>query len=358
MSFAHELEILRQEINDIDKEMIDLISQRAELVQKIGSLKEQNKTEAYAANREKIILERLETLNRGPLTNDNLKAIFREIISACLSLEKPLRVAYLGPEATFTHQAALSQFGQAPQYIQIPTIDGIFGEVEQRRCDYGVVPIENSTEGSIFKTLDMFIETPLQICAEIALGVSLYLLSSTNKIEEIRQIYSHPQALAQCSRWLSNNLPDVPVHAVSSTALAAKKAASEPLTGAIASKVSASLYNLEILKERIEDYPENYTRFWVIGHKSPAKSGSDKTSIMFSTKDEVGALYKVLCPFSEHGINMTRIESRPFKKRPWEYFFFVDVEGHMSDRNLKSAFRKVEELVSFVKILGSYPRST
>ena len=358
MSVDNELENLRQKINDIDRETVNLISQRADLVRKVGSLKQENKIEAYAANREKIIFQSLETLNNGPLSNENLKAIFREIISACLSLEKPLRIAYLGPEATFTHQAALSQFGQAPQYIQIPTIDGIFGEVEQRRCDYGVVPIENSTEGSIYRTLDMFIETPLKICAEIALGVSLYLLSSTDKLENIEKIYSHPQALAQCSRWLANNLPDIPVHSVSSTAHAAKKVASEPSTGAIASRVSASIYNLEILKEKIEDYPENYTRFWVIGHKAPAKSGYDKTSIMFSIKDEVGALYKVLCPFSEHGINMTKIESRPFKERPWEYFFFADVEGHISDSNLKSTVKEIAKLVNFIKILGSYPRST
>jgi len=358
MSFDNELENLRQKINDIDRETVNLISQRADLVRKVGSLKQENKIEAYAANREKIIFQRLETLNNGPLSNENLQAIFREIISACLSLEKPLRIAYLGPEATFTHQAALSQFGQAPRYIQIPTIDGIFGEVEQKRCDYGVVPIENSTEGSIYRTLDMFIETPLQICAEIALGVSLYLLSSTDKLENIEKIYSHPQALAQCSRWLANNLPDIPVHSVSSTAHAAKKAALEPSTGAIASRVSASIYNLEVIKENIEDYPENHTRFWVIGHKAPAKSGCDKTSIMFSIKDEVGALYKVLCPFSEHGINMTKIESRPFKERPWEYFFFADVEGHISDNNLKSTVKEIEKLVNFVKILGSYPRST
>jgi chorismate mutase/prephenate dehydratase len=204
----------------------------------------------------------------------------------------------------------------------------------------------------------MFVETPLKICAEIALGVSLYLLSSAETIEKIEKVYSHPQALAQCSRWLANNLPDVPVHSISSTALAAKKAASEPATGAIASKVSASLYNLKILKENIEDYAENYTRFWVIGHKAPAKSGYDKTSIMFSIKDEVGALYKILYPFSDHDVNMTKIESRPFKERPWEYFFFVDVEGHMSDNNLKSAVKEIEELVNFIKILGSYPRST
>ena len=357
MSFDKQLQNLRNKINELDEEILRLISQRAELVKEIGTIKQKNEIEPYAANREKIIYQRLERLNKGPLKNEDIKTIFREIISACLSLEKPLRIAYLGPEATFTHQAALNQFGHAPQFVQTLTIDGIFREVEKKRCDYGVVPIENSTEGSVYRTLDMFIETPLQICAEISLEVSLYLLSSTDKIENIKKIYSHPQALAQCSRWLTNNLPEIPVHSVSSTALAAKKAAEEPNTGAIASKISAPIYNLKILKEKIEDYSNNYTRFWVIGHKSPEKSGNDKTSIMFSIKDEVGALYKVIYPFSKYGINMTKIESRPSKERPWEYFFFVDVEGHISDHNLKKSLEEIKMFVSFLKILGSYPRS-
>ncbi|MBW1678774.1 MAG: prephenate dehydratase [Deltaproteobacteria bacterium] len=357
MSFDKQLQDLRQKIDRIDDQILDLISQRANLAKKIGIGKQENKVAPYAANREKIIYQRLEKLNKGPLSNEEIRTLFKEIISACLSLEKPLRIAYLGPEATFTHQAALNQFGHSPQFIQIPTIDGIFGEVEKKRCDYGVVPIENSTEGSIYRTLDMFFETPLKICAEISLEVSLYLLSSIEKIEDIQKIYSHPQALAQCSRWLANNLPDIPVHAVSSTAMAAKKAVKEPNVGAIASKVSASIYNLNILKEKIEDYSKNFTRFWVVGHQSPEKSGHDKTSIMFSIKDAVGALYKVIYPFSKYDINMTRIESRPFKERPWEYIFFADVEGHTSNSNLKKSLEEIEKMVNFLKVLGSYPRS-
>jgi len=357
MSSENQIKEFREKINKIDEQIIDLISKRAYLAQDIWDIKKKEQIEPYAANREKLIYQRLEKLNQGPLPNEDIQTIFREIISACLSLEKSLKITYLGPEATFTHQAALSRFGQAPQYIQIPTIDGIFGEVEKRRCDYGVVPIENSTEGSVYRTLDMFIESPLKICGEISLEISLYLLSSADKIENIKKIYSHPQALAQCNLWLTNNLPDIPIHPVSSTAMAAKKAADEPEAGAIASKVSAPVYNLKILKEKIEDYTNNFTRFWVIGYKNPEKSGHDKTSLMFSIKHEAGALYEIIYPFSNYGINMTKIESRPFKKHPWEYFFFVDVEGHISDSNLKSSLKEIKKLVNFIKVLGSYPRS-
>jgi len=357
MAVKDQLNEFRERINQIDENIIDLVSKRANLAQEIWDIKKKERIEPYAANREKLIYQRLEKLNKGPLLNQDIQTIFREIISACLSLEKSMKVAYLGPEATFTHQAALSQFGQAPQYIQIPTIDGIFGEVEKKRCDYGVVPIENSTEGSVYRTLDMFIESPLKICGEISLEISLYLLSSAEKMEDIKKIYSHPQALAQCNLWLTNNLPDTPIHPVSSTAMAAKKAASEPEAGAIASKVSAPIYKLKILKEKIEDYPNNFTRFWVIGHKSPEKSGQDKTSIMFSIKHEAGTLHEIIRPFSNYGINMTKIESRPFKKHPWEYFFFVDVEGHIADPNLESALKEIKEMVNFLKVLGSYPRS-
>lgn len=357
MTEQNQLANLREQINRIDEEVLRGISERARLVKGIWNLKQEQHLEPYSAEREKLIHRRLEQLNRGPLTSEAIRTIFQEIISACLSLEKPLRIAYFGPEATFTHQAALNHFGHAPEFIQIATIDGIFQEVEKNRCDYGVVPIENSTEGSVYRTLDMFIETPLQICAETTLEISLYLLSTSDRIEEIKEIYSHPQALAQCSRWLSNNLPDIPVHAAPSTAKAAQKAASEPSAGAIASKLAASLYNLKILKAKIEDYTNNITRFWVIGHKSPEKSGEDKTSIMFSLKDEAGALYKSLYPFSKYGINMHKIESRPSKERPWEYVFFTDVEGHITDSNMGKSLDEMGEIVNFYKILGSYPRS-
>jgi chorismate mutase / prephenate dehydratase len=357
MAFDKHLQNLREKINQTDEQILNLISARGHCVKEIGMIKKKYKIAPYAANREKIIHQRLEKLNHGPLSNENLRIIFGEIISACLTLEKPLKIAYLGPEATFSHQAALQQFGHFPQFIPLPTIEGIFREVEKKQCDYGVVPIENSTEGSIYRTLDMFIETPLKICAEISLEVSLYLLSSHNRIENIKKIYSHPQALAQCSGWLNHYLPNIPVKEASSTAQAAKKAKEDSSVGAIASKLAAKIYDLKILKNRIEDYSKNFTRFWVISHQSPEKSGQDKTSIMFSIKHKAGALHKIIYPFAHYGINMTKIESRPLKNSLWEYFFFVDVEGYATDIKLKKALKEVEKMVKFLKVLGSYPRS-
>lgn len=352
------LQALRAKIDRLDQQLISLLSERAKVAMEVGKFKRLHHLELYAADREKLVHHRVTKLNRGPLTTDNINAIFQEIMSACVALEKPLRIAYLGPEATFSHQAAVRQFGHAAEFIQIPTIEGIFREVERGQCDFGVVPIENSTEGSVYRTLDLFMETPLKIVAEIALEVSLYLMSSTSSVQKIRKIYSHPHALAECSQWLSQNLPDVPVEALSSTALAAKKAAEEPLAAAVASRIAASIYHLHILKEKIEDHAHNFTRFWVIGHQSPHKTGHDKTSVMFSVKDEVGALYKALYPFYRNDVNITKIESRPVKDRPWEYVFFVDLEGHMSNRALKKSLAEMQDMGLALKILGTYPQST
>lgn len=356
MTLEAQLEAYRKKINTIDDKVLELISKRGELAKEVWALKEKHDLEPYVANREKVIHQRLESLNKGPLTNESIRTIFQEIISACLSLERPLKIAYLGPEATFTHQAAIHHFGQQPEFVEIPTIEGIFEDVEKKRCDYGVVPVENSNEGSVHRTLDMFIETPLRICAEVSMVVSLYLLGGTDKLNEIKNVYSHPHALAQCSRWLANNLPDVPIHPVSSTAVAAKRAADEPDAAAIASKVTASIYGLNIIREKIEDYAQNITRFWVIGHKSTDKSGHDMTSIMFALKHESGALYEAIYPFSEHSINMTKIESRPLKDHPWEYIFFADMEGHVVEENIQAALKEIEAKSTFLKILGSYPR--
>jgi chorismate mutase/prephenate dehydratase len=352
-----QLNNLRKKINQTDEQILNLISERAHLAKEIGTIKKKYKIAPYAANREKIIHQRLEKLNHGPLGNENLRTIFGEIISACLSLEKTLNIAYLGPEATFSHQAALQQFGRSPHLIPLPTIEGVFKEVEKKYCDYGVVPIENSTGGSIYRTLDMFIDSPLKICSEISLEVSLYLLSSGSQIKNIKKIYSHPQALAQSSYWLSRYLPNIPIKEASSTAQAAKKAKEDPSVGAIASKLAAKMYDLKILQSHIEDNPQNFTRFWVISHHIPEKSGQDKTSIMFSIKNKSGALHKIIYPFAHHGINMMKIESRPLKNSPWEYLFFVDVDGHITDTKLKKALKETEKMVKFLKVLGSYPRS-
>lgn len=357
MSLEAQLKEYREFINRIDEQILELLSRRGELVKEVWTIKEKHNMEPYVAGREKIIHQRLEALNKGPLSNESIRTIFQEIMSACLSLERPLKIAYLGPEATFTHQAALNHFGQSPQFVEIPTIEGIFSEVEKKHCDYGVVPVENSNEGSVDRTLDMFVETPLRICAEIALVISLYLMSNADRIEDIKIIYSHPQALAQCSRWLANNLPEVPVQSALSTAVAARKAADESGAAAIASKVTASLYKLNIIKEKIEDYVHNYTRFWVIGHRGSDRTGFDKTSIMFAIKHESGALYNAIQPLSQHGINMSKIESRPLKDHPWEYIFFADMAGHAEDPEIQNALKEIRERTNFLKILGSYPRS-
>ncbi len=357
MTLKAELGAYRKMINAIDDQILDLLSRRGNLAKEVWALKKKHHLEPYVANREKAIHQRLERLNKGPLANESIRTIFQEIISACLSLERPLKIAYLGPEATFTHQAALQHFGQSPQFVEVPTIEGIFADVEKKRCDYGVVPVENSNEGSVDRTLDMFIETPLKICAEVSMVVSLYLLGTSDKIDDIQTIYSHPQALAQCSRWIANNLHEVPVHSVSSTAVAAKKAAREPHAAAIAGKVTASIYDLRIIKEKIEDYTQNFTRFWVVGYQSPAKSGHDKTSILFALKHEAGALYEAIHPFSKHKINMTKIESRPLKDHPWEYIFFADMEGHIADQAIQDGLKEIEKKTNYLKILGSYPRS-
>jgi len=267
------------------------------------------------SGRERQILERLEKLNPGPFPNNALRAVYREILSASLSLEQPLKVAYFGPKATFTHLAAMQQFGSSAQYIPLGSIKEVFDTVEREHVNYGVIPIENSTEGVVSYTLDMFIDSDLKIAAEIMTEISHNLLSLTGKMEDIKRVYSHPQATAQCRGWLEKNLPGIHVVEASSTAKAAELATKEQKSGAIASELAAMLYGLKILQRRIEDVINNYTRFLVISNKHPSRTGRDKTSIMFTIKDRVGALYSMLEPFAKNRINLTKIESRPSRKK-------------------------------------------
>jgi len=278
-------------------------------------------------------------------------------MSACLSLEKELKVAYLGPEATFSHLAALEKFGHSAQMISKKSIPSIFEEVKRDRVDYGIIPIENSIEGTINPSLDMFMEyDDLKINAEISLEVSLNLASISGRLDNIKKIFSHYQPAAQCRRWLEANLPEVPIIDASSTALAAQKTAEDPQSAAIVNSYAAKLYGLKIIVKKIEDYPQNYTRFFVIGKKIPKPTGQDKTSIMFFIKDEVGILYRILRPFAEEGVNLTKIESRPIKKRPWEYAFFLDMEGHIAEPKVSKAIDKVRESAIYLAHLGSYPK--
>jgi chorismate mutase / prephenate dehydratase len=347
---------LRQEIDAIDEEIVALLNRRAAAVLAVGDAKRATGRSFYAPEREREIYERLARLNRGPFPAEALQSVYREIISASLALEQPLQVAFLGPKATFTHQAAVQQFGGSAQYVPARTIADIFEEVERGQVQFGVVPIENSTEGVVTHTLDMFIDSNLKIFAEVLLAVHQDLLSLSGRIEDVQKIYSHPQAIAQCRGWLEKHLPHAPAIDVTSTAAAAQMAADDPTAGAIASELAGSLYNLRPVAKRIQDNLHNTTRFLVIGGKEPERGAADKTSLLFSIKDEVGILHRILGCFASRGINVTKIESRPTRKRAWDYIFFLDVEGHLSDPPLAAAFDELRHYTQFVKTLGSYPR--
>ncbi len=351
------LRTLRDKIDAIDDKLLELLNSRAECAMEVGRIKkEQQSTRFHVLEREEAIYKRLIENNKGPFPSRAIRPIFREIISASLSLEKVLNIACLGPEATFCHLAAIHQFGEAVNYVQTRSVPEIFDEVERGRADYGVVPIENSTEGVVNLTLDMFVESPLQICAEVMLEISHCLLSNCENLADIRVVYSHPQALAQCYNWLSKNLAQAEIKETFSTAIAAKTAKQEPQTAAIAGEFASKIYGLPICKLRIEDNVQNYTRFWVVGGQSPGRTGSDKTSVMVSIKDGVGALHELLLPFADNNVNLTKIESRPFRGKAWEYIFFIDIEGHKEDENIKNALEAVSASSQFLKILGSYPK--
>ncbi|MFQ5455575.1 MAG: prephenate dehydratase [Nitrospirota bacterium] len=345
----------RKTIDNIDKKILLLLNERARVVINIGKIKKDKNADFHVPTREQEILARLEKINPGDFPNEALRTVFKEIMSASLSLESPLMICYLGPEATFAHLASMKYYGLSSQYIPANSIREVFNKVVRETADYGVVPIENSTEGVVNHTLDMFMDFDLKIYSEILEEVSQHLLSKGNSIENIRNIYSHPHAIAQCSLWLEKNMPQIPVKEVYSTAKAAEMCKDDPSAGAIASEMAAELYGLKIVRRNIEDNTNNYTRFLVISKKYCQKTGDDKTSIMFSIKDRVGALYNMLKPFATHKINLTRIESRPSKKKVWEYNFYIDLEGHIEDENVKKALEELEEESIFLKILGSYP---
>ncbi|OGB90758.1 MAG: prephenate dehydratase [candidate division NC10 bacterium RIFCSPLOWO2_12_FULL_66_18] len=348
---------LRKTIDEIDSQILRLLNRRAELVLEVGRLKAEQNLEYHVPQREEEIYARLAGENTGPFPVQAVRPVFREVISACLSLEHPLRVAYLGPRATFSHLAAMERFGLSAQFLAMRSIGEVFAEVEKGNADYGAVPVENSTEGIVSHTLDMFVDSSLLICGEVVVETALHLLSRAGSLAEIRQIYSHPHALAEARKWLETHSPHIPVIETSSTAAAAETAASEPGAAAIASELAASLYGLTILQRRIEDHPNNMTRFLIIGRKPTAPTAADKTSILFSIKDRVGALHRILQPFAEYQINLTKIESRPSKKRVWEYVFYVDFEGHAGEPRVQRALEALRDECIFLKVLGSYPQT-
>ncbi|MBI4522880.1 MAG: prephenate dehydratase [Deltaproteobacteria bacterium] len=355
MSRKESVDALRKKIDQVDEKIVRLLNQRASLAQRIGHSKKQGKEDVYVPSREKQIFRRISSLNRGPLTPQALCSIYREVLSASRSLEAPIKVAYFGPEATFTHMAAREKFGSSATFIPLPSIADVFQEVIQKRVGYGVVPVENSTEGVVTHTLDMLVESNVKICAEVSLEIHLYLLSASGRREEIRRIVSHPQALAQCRRWLANQFPNLAVAEVASTAQAAQMAAQDKSLAAIASGLAKDHYDLQVVEANIEDCTTNITRFLVIGDQEPRPSGDDKTSIVCSVKDEVGVLHRMLEPFARNSINLTKIESRPLKEKPWEYLFFLDFKGHKQEPRIQTAMKKLEPKCLFLKVLGSYP---
>ncbi|TAJ09940.1 MAG: prephenate dehydratase [Nitrospirae bacterium] len=357
MANRQDIQQFRKEIDRIDDEILCLLNERSKSVIEIGKLKKESDSNAnlHTPGREAEIVNRLMAQNQGPFPNDAIRPVYREIMSASLSLEGPQKVAYFGPAATFTHLACIKKFGASAQYVPVNSIKDVFDEVERGRANFGVVPIENSTEGVVNYTLDMFVDSTLLIYGEVLLEVSHNLLSKTGRLEDITKIYSHPQPIAQCRHWLETNLPQVPVSEVTSTARAAEICATDPTAAAIASELAAQIYGLKIIKARIEDNVHNFTRFLVLSKKAPERTGKDKTSVMISVKDKVGALYDLLRPFASHGLNMTKIESRPSRRKAWEYIFFVDVEGHVEEEPVKKALEEIKSRCLFMKILGSYP---
>jgi len=348
------LQQLRSKIDEIDSKLVRLLNDRTKLVLEIGKIKHASGGEIYAPDREEAVFRGVIGKNTGPLTNDSLRAIYREVMSSALALEKPLVIAYLGPEATYSHMASVRKFGASLRYEPMPSIADVFTEVAKGRADYGVVPIENSTEGAVTHTYDMFTDSELKICAQILLPIRHNLMAACPR-DQIQKLYSIAQVFAQCRQWLQVNMPHVELVEVSSSTRAAEIARDEPNTGALASALAAEKYGLTIHDANIQDSSENVTRFLVIGRKYPARTGNDKTSMMFCTQDRVGALHDSLATFKRHKINLTKIESRPSKKKAWEYYFFVDCTGHCDDARVKKALAELAKHTMFVKILGSYP---
>ncbi len=352
---------LRKQIDKIDEEILRLLNERAGLARKIGDIKKREGKEIHVPERERKIFERISKLNKEVygenFPTEALFHIYREIISACLSLEKPLKVVYLGPKATFTHQAALEYFGISAQYIPSATIRDVFIEVENGRADYGIVPVENTIEGIVNYTLDMFLESDLLICGEIVIPINLHLLSTEESIDKIKKVYSHRHAIGQSRSWLEKNLSNVQIVEVESTAKACEIALEESGVGAIASEVASYTYHLNILAKNIQDSGSNYTRFLIISKRDVGPTGNDKTSLLFAVRDEVGALYKALESFYRYGVNLTKIESRPSGKKVWDYVFFVDLEGHKEEEHVKKALEELKKRTQMIKILGSYPKA-
>jgi chorismate mutase/prephenate dehydratase len=358
MSADDPLSGIRERIDVLDQELLRLISERAALAREVADLKVRNgDKQFYRPEREAAVLRRIKERNPGPLEGEDVVRLFREIMSACLALEQPLAIAFLGPEGTFTQSAALKHFGHWVRTVSLGAISDIFREVEAGSCHYGVVPVENSTEGVISHTLDMFLHSPLKISGEVTLRIHHHLMSRESDLTGIRTVFSHQQSLAQCRGWLDRHLPGAERVAVGSNAEAARMAAAEAGAGAVAGEAASEIYDLAILASRIEDEPGNTTRFLVIAREDSPASGQDKTSLLLSCRNEAGGLHRLLSPLAEHRISMTRIESRPSKRGIWDYVFFVDILGHRDEEVVAKALEILREEAILFKILGSYPEA-
>ena len=351
------LQELRRQIDEIDSQLLDLISQRARLAQEVGRGKARTAGQFFRPERERQIYERLNALNPGPFPPQAIRAIFGEVISACRALEAPITVAYLGPPGTFSHRAALDKFGSSSEPKPADTIPDVFATVERGAANYGVVPVENSTEGVVPYTLDMFSQTRLKVCAEVFVPVHHNLATRAESLKDVKRLYAHPQAFAQSRAFLRENLPKVEVIDVTSNSRAAQMASLDSEGAAICPDIAAEIYKLPIVASLIEDSPHNRTRFLVIGQNEPQPSGKDKTSIFFSVRHKAGALLHAMAAFEANAINLTMIESRPTKQMPWEYVFFIDFQGHVQDEAVRRALKMLEEQSLFVTVLGSYPEA-
>lgn len=350
---SEKLRQYREQIDCLDDELLRLVSQRAALAQQIGHLKQDGKV--LRPEREAQILRRLQDCNAGPLSNAAIVKLFTEVMSQCRALEAPLTVAYLGPEGTFSEAAAYKRFGSAVQGKPCSTIDEVFRSVEAEAVNYGIVPVENSTEGAIGRTLDLLMQSTLQVCGEVLLQVHQCVLSNENDLSLIRKVYSHPQSFGQCQGWLNTHLPHAERITASSNADAARLATEESFAAAVAGAQAADHFRLKVLAQNIEDDARNTTRFLVLGNQQVAPSGNDKTSLVLSAVNRPGAVHDLLAPLARHGVSMTRLESRPARSGLWEYVFYVDIEGHQADAGVAAALAELRQTAAFVKILGSYP---
>lgn len=349
---------LRDKIDELDQKIQLLITERAAVAQEVALTKQQTQDSVfYRAEREAQVLRRVMERNKGPLRDEEMARLFREIMSACLALEQVMSIAFLGPEGTFTQAAALKHFGHSINTVPFGSISEVFREVESGTVSYGVVPVENSTEGVVNHTLDEFMTSSLNICGEVILRIHHNILSKEDDVAKIQKIYSHQQSLAQCRKWLDTNMPDVELIDVSSNAAAALMASEEKNTAAIAGETAAEIYQLNMLVPNIEDNPDNTTRFLIIGKRETPPSGDDKTSLLISTPNRAGALLSILQPFAKNDISMNRIESRPSQRGTWDYVFFVDIDGHQDDEKIKQALDELGQVATMVNVLGSFPKA-